>query len=306
MSSSSSSKINQHSLITSEDLDDDKATRDSKDASSSSSRETSCRSNSSRSRGPENTPHLPFIKKGKAEAAEYYYFSVTIPAALLCAAGICWHDPMKFPVLFFVFLALGFIRSDSLWHASKQVVVRYISDGITLSFALFARDEQQSNRFMQALSETIRVALTNEQLTATFKEMAIDTIRDEHLQAAILDTMSAAIVRAMQDENFKAVVLSAVQQGCSDALSNMEFMDSMFDAIVEAIISASENIKLRKALLDVSTEAVSTAVRDERFMNELKQVFKECLRDSELFRAGVSGFIGAMKPGGGGSGGGRK
>jgi hypothetical protein len=42
-------------------------------------------------------------------------------------------------------------------------------------------------------------------------------------------------------------------------------------------------------------------------MNEFKQAVKECLRDSDMFRAGATGFIGAMMPGGGGGGsGGRR
>lgn len=220
-----------------------------------------------------------------------------LPAAALFAAGaIAYCDPSKAPFLFFTVLGLGILLKERLLHSSKRSMVRHISDGITLSMVEFTRNQDESEAFMSALSETIRLALTNEQLTSTFKEIAIESFRNEELQKDIICTFSTAIVRASEDTPFKKVLLSAIEQGISEALSDEDFMNSMFSSLVNALVSASQNEELREAIMNTTTEAVSTAVRDERFMNELKQAMKECLRDSDIFRAGASGLIGAVLP----------
>ena len=267
-------------------------------AAEDTTRRESTRYSSQESLPDQVHPRTSLDSSSKGDEDSFFHW--TIPSVLFAASTICWYDPSRFPALFFVFMAFAFLRSEALLHASKRVAVRHISDGITLSMTSFVQDSQQSKRFMAALSEVIHVALTNDRLTKTFKAVAVETVRDEELQSDILDTLTLAIVRATNNEGnsrLSEVVLHAFEQGFSQALCNEQFMNSILNAIVQALVSASQNTRLRQAVLDVSTEAVSTAVRDERFMSELKQVMKECLRDSELFRAGAAGMLGAVIPG---------
>jgi len=227
----------------------------------------------------------------------YGFFQVATPAALFCAAGVAYRDPSLGPFLFFLLGGLAFLFFEDIIRSSKRTMVRHISDGVTLSLIEFVENSDQSEAFISALGETIRIALTNENFTTTFKTIAIESMRDERLQSDILDTCSGAIVRASQDSGFNKVLLSAFSQGISDAISDKEFMDAIFKSLVGAMVAASQNDELRMAVLNVTTEGVSTAVRDERFMDELKSAMKECLSDGELFRAGATGLWGAVLPG---------
>lgn len=219
-----------------------------------------------------------------------------IPAALLVASAISYLDPNMAPCLFFLFAGLGFLINETLIKSSQKTMVRHISDGITLSMVEFSQDSQKAENFTSALSETIRVALTNDKLTKTFRDIAIESMRNEDLQSDILDTISNAMVRVSEDETLRKATLSAIEQGISHTLADKAFMDAMYGSLVSALVLTSQNEELQRVLLTVVTEAISSAVRDEQFMEELKQAMKECLRDSEIFRAGASGLLGAVLP----------
>ena len=238
----------------------------------------------------------PNPKSEPAIRESFLFYRVWIPSTLFGAAAICWYDPSKAPALFFALCAFGFLYADTIINASKRDTVRHISDGITLSMVEFSKDTEQSSTFIAALTETIHVILAHDQLTSTFKQIVVDSMRDEQLQSELLDTLSGAIVRASADDNLRKVLLSAFQQGFEEALNDQDFMDAMLRSMVHAIVSASQNKALLDAMLDVTTEAVSASVRDARFMQELKEAMKDCLRDSDIFRAGASGFFGALNP----------
>jgi len=224
-------------------------------------------------------------------------FSMVIPGAFFCAAAISWYDPSKAAGLFFLFFALAFVWADDLITSSRGTASRHISDGITLSLVEFANDPERSGDLIAALSETLQVALTNEKLTSTFKEVVIGSFRDEQLQMDILDTFSSAMIGASKNDNFNRALHHAIGKGMSDALGNKEFMEASFSALVDALVAASQNDALRETMLNVVSQSVSDAVSDQRFMTELKGAIKECLKDSDIFRAGAAGFFGAVLPG---------
>eukprot|EP00588_Corethron_pennatum_P036698 CAMPEP_0194348330 /NCGR_PEP_ID=MMETSP0171-20130528/106477_1 /TAXON_ID=218684 /ORGANISM="Corethron pennatum, Strain L29A3" /LENGTH=270 /DNA_ID=CAMNT_0039115665 /DNA_START=173 /DNA_END=982 /DNA_ORIENTATION=+ len=242
-------------------------------------------------------------------------FSMVIPGAFFCAAAISWYDPSKAAGLFFLFFGLAFVWADDLITSSRGTASRHISDGITLSLVEFANDpersgdliaalsetlqvaltnekltSERSGDLIAALSETLQVALTNEKLTSTFKEVVIGSFRDEQLQMDILDTFSSAMIGASKNDNFNRALHHAIGKGMSDALGNKEFMEASFAALVDALVAASQNDALRETMLNVVSQSVSDAVSDQRFMTELKGAIKECLKDSDIFRAGAAGF----------------
>jgi len=179
--------------------------------------------------------------------------------------------------------------------SSRQQAVSNISAGVTRSLVEFSQHPEQSEPLIGALSQTIRVALTNEELQATFRDVAIKSMRDGELQSDILNVVTGSLVKASNDENLKKVLLSSIQQGMSDALNNQEFLDAIFSSTMKVVVTGAKNTKLRDTVLNVATEAVSLAIQDKRFIQELKGVLKEVLRDGDLYRASAAGLVGAFR-----------
>lgn len=223
--------------------------------------------------------------------------STVISAILFAFSAVAYAHPSLAPCLFFMLCGFGILLKESLMTSSQPRVIRHISDGITLCLVEFSQDTEKSEAFMSALSESIRVVLTNDNLKSTLRDVVVSSLRDEGLQSDIHDVIRAAVVRVSEDVRFCQAIILAVGRGASDAMSDKEFVAGFCGTFVKSVVLASKNEELREALLNVTTEAVSTAVRDERFMGEFKQAMKDCLSDSDIFRAGASGLLGAvLKP----------
>lgn len=221
-------------------------------------------------------------------------WEATIATTLVSAAAICWVDPNKFPAVFFVVCALGFLYRDPLMEVLTRPISRHLSESATGTVEELFRNEQRFDRILNATTDALQRAMTSVPLRATLKSAMVDSMRDEELHDAVLSTTTNAIVKASKDDGLREALTIIAKHGVLEALRDQEFMTDIVSSLVQSIVASSQDPELKQAILAVATEAVSTALQDEKFVAIFRQVMKDCLSDGTLYRAGASGLIGAF------------
>jgi hypothetical protein len=224
---------------------------------------------------------------------------IIVGGACFAASAVCLYRPeLASSILFFFVGSIAFFLEVWIKTVAAPSATKTVSNVVTESLQAFVAQENSddTDRLLDAVSESIARALQSTSLVSTVKSSISETIQDDELQSAVINTLQSALVKVSQNQGFQNTTMDVTRRAFLGALGNEQFVKELMTSVVQAIVSASQDEKLKKAVMSVVTEAVSEALADERFTAEIRGAVKATLKDGELYRAGVSGVLSAALP----------
>lgn len=227
--------------------------------------------------------------------------ALALPALLLASGAVLVRNPERGPAVLLSLLGvacspLGAVicapQRRGLSESWKRFVAVQLSDLLTHTLVELSSDVERSRQMLTAVSDAIRTALTNQQVTGALKDAVIAAARDERLQREFLATFTQAAVAASADKELRKALLTVTKDAVTEALADEGFMADMVSTISSAMLSAAKNKQLRDETLGIVKEAVTDALKDEGFMRDMLGTFSgaaiQASRDAELRDALVS------------------